>query len=169
MNSAQFDHIFRTYHASLCAYATGIVQDAHIAEDLVEDVFLKLLQREEKPEILEWRAYLYLAVRNTCLNFLKRQSRIRPLDTIDTDAVSYEEESEILYIETFRRVMQAIDQLPDQCAKVIRMAYLENQSTKAIADKLGITESTVYNQKARGITLLKKMLPSAIVFSVLLH
>lgn len=55
-------------------------------------------------------------------------------------------------------ISQAIAQLPEQCRRVMKMSYEQGMSGKEIADAMQITVSTVNNQKARGIILLRKML-----------
>lgn len=168
MRQSEFDHIFQTYHAALCVYATRLVKDSHIAEDLVEDVFIRVLQRSPlKAKVEDWRTFLYISVRNTCFKHLKQTHAFVPID-IELLDISDNIDSEQLYVETYRQIWAAIEQLPDKCGKVIRMSFLENKSTSEIADALDITESTVYNQKARGIALLKKML-SGVAFYSFLH
>jgi len=172
MIQTEFDHIFRTYHAALCVYARGIVNDAHIAEDLVEDVFLNIWQRDDRKKAIvgDWRPFLYISVRNRCYSYLRQYKKTVPVEAIPL-SIADEEDMEILYIEINRQVMQALDKLPEQCGKVVRMSYLENLSTSEIASRLGITESTVYNHKKRGISLLKEMLSGAVFYSIidLLH
>ncbi len=53
----------------------------------------------------------------------------------------------------------AVDTLPEQCRKVIKMTFEEGKKPKEIALALGITISTVNNQKMRGLNLLKDRLP----------
>ncbi|WP_199119902.1 RNA polymerase sigma factor [Pedobacter sp. ASV28] len=165
MRQSEFDHIFLSYHAALCSYAKGIVRDAHIAEDLVEDVFMTVLQRNPlKPPIIDWRNFLYAAVRKTCYKHLGRTAPLQPLEAAALEA-SEEIDNEQLYREIYRQVMQALDELPDKCGKVIRMSFMDNKSTSEIAQELGITESTVYNHKAKGLSLLRKMLSGVAFYS----
>lgn len=165
MDVKEFDHIFRSYHAALCVYAARLVKDAHLAEDLVEDVFMKVLQRSSfRKEVSDWRTFLYVAVRNTCYKHLQKSYELSPLDTGLLESPE-EVNEEVLYTEIYNQIMYAIDQLPDKCGKVIRMAYLENKHTDEIASELGVTESTVYNQKARGLSLLRKMLSGLAFYS----
>jgi RNA polymerase sigma-70 factor (family 1) len=158
MTRQDFDHIFNSYHAALCIFATGLVGDMYIAEDLVEDVFIRVWQRDEKKMAVEdYRSFLYQAVRNSSFKYLKQAKSIQ-LDHSLPLEVADEENMEHLHIEINRQMMLALEQLPSQCSKVVQMVYIENLPTPEIALQLGITESTVYNHKARGISLLRKML-----------
>lgn len=165
MDVQEFDHIFRRYHAALCVYATRLVKDAHLAEDIVEEVFMKVLQRNPfKKAVSDWRTFLYVSVRNSCYKHLQRSNPLGQLSPSLLEAPD-ETDGEVLYTEVYNQVMYALDALPDKCGKVIRMAYLENKSTTEIASTLGVTESTVYNQKARGLSLLRKMLSGVAFYS----
>lgn len=168
MRQSEFDHIFTTYHAALCVYATKLVRDSHVAEDLVEEVFMKVLQRSPlKSRVEDWRPFLYISVRNTCFKYLKKAQAFVPMEA-ELLQIKDELDHEQVYVEIYQQVLAAIGQLPDKCGKVIRMSFLEQKSTAEIAEALHITESTVYNQKARGIALLKKML-SGVAFYSFLH
>lgn len=158
MTKEEFDHIFISYHASLCGFANGLVHDVHIAEDLVSDVFMKVWERKHTMSlVIDYRPYLYQSVRNCCYTYLKQAKRFNFQEDVPFE-IANEEDLEIVHIEITRQVMVALEQLPSQCSKVIKMAYLDNLSTSEIASQLGITESTVYNQKAKGKSLLRKLL-----------
>jgi RNA polymerase sigma-70 factor (ECF subfamily) len=55
-------------------------------------------------------------------------------------------------------ISQAIAMLPEQCRNIMKMSYEQGMSGKQIAEAMQITVSTVNNQKARGILLLRKIL-----------
>jgi RNA polymerase sigma factor (sigma-70 family) len=57
--------------------------------------------------------------------------------------------------ETIHLLYKAIDELPVQCRKVFTKLYVEGKSVAEAAAEMKVTVSTVKNQKARGIKLLK--------------
>jgi len=70
-NIKAFEVLFFKYHGRLVLFANKFTGDLRISQDLVQDAFLKLW---EKPEIISSiespKAYLFQAVRNSCLNHL---------------------------------------------------------------------------------------------------
>ena len=74
MTSLEFDKYFRELYLPLGMFALRIVEDSEAAEDLVAESFTKVWQRiSESFEIENFKAYMYTAVRNECLNYLKNK------------------------------------------------------------------------------------------------
>lgn len=68
----EIERCFRKYYRALCFYALRHVEDPDKAEDLVQDCFVRLLERELAFDSeAHMKNYLYAAVRNGCLNFLR--------------------------------------------------------------------------------------------------
>jgi len=163
-NQTAFDALFRMFHPALCFFARrlAIGLPKGQAEEIVQDTFLKLWQRRTNfADLSSVKAFLYIATRNACLNYIeKEQVRNRRheqyLHTVEEveDAVM----EEIIYTEVLREVEQAIETLPEQCRRIIKMAYEDGLTPKEIAQALDISVSTVNNQKSRGVSLLKKRL-----------
>jgi len=61
----------------------------------------------------------------------------------------------IIRAETLRQLKEAMNQLPAQCKKVFFKLYIEGKSVKETAEELKLTISTIKNQRARGIKLLR--------------
>src|SRR5689334_437514 len=67
-DNAAFEALFRRYYRELCVYAARIDADAGSAEEIVQEILLRVwLRREELPEVRSLGAYLYMAVRNLAL------------------------------------------------------------------------------------------------------
>lgn len=166
---------FNRYYLSLCFFANKLINERVIAEDIVKDVFLKLWEKE--PDFSRYKnikAVLYIAVKNACLNYTKKRKN----DRTQTNALTYllrqEQEdfvlNEITRAEVLREVYAAMQQLPAECRKVMNLYYQQGLDHKSISVELGVTVSTVKNQKARGLKILKKKLgASFIYFMVLLN
>jgi RNA polymerase sigma-70 factor (family 1) len=172
MKKAEFEQAFHTYFPALCAYATGIVGDRQAGEDLVEDTFVQLWQRGKGEAIKELRPYLYIATRNACISYLKKLRKHEQYQRENTTEEPIQTESpyqtEMLQVEVIRQLNHALEQLPPQCKKVIRMSFVDNLKSKEIASTLGISVSSVDNHRARGLVLLRKFLGKG-VFLFVLH
>lgn len=156
-----FDYIFHDFYPSLCYFANRLIEDRPIAEEIVQDALFTVWQKQADFYSLQsLKAFLYISTRNACYNHIKREK----LKIIREQAMTmlYEPDEEtvlhtIIETEIFQELHQAIDTLPEQCRKIMSM-IVEGQKPKDIAAELGITVSTVNNQKMRGISLLKDKL-----------
>src|SRR5690606_24052484 len=130
------------------------------AEEIVQDVFLKLWQRRTTfADLRSVKAFLYIATKNACFNdHAREQVRHRRheqyLYTVDEleDAIV----DEIIHSEVLREVARAMDTLPEQCRRIVEMAYADGLTPTEIAKALNRTVSTVYNQASRGVRLLRQ-------------
>jgi RNA polymerase sigma factor (sigma-70 family) len=96
-------------------------------------------------------------VHNACMDHLKGQKKSSEL--LLNLPIEKQEKSHLenmIRSETLRELYAAINALPKECGKVVRMYFEEGQDTEAIARELGISVNTVRNQKRKGIGLLKK-------------
>ena len=161
---AQFRLLFREYYDPLSRYAYTLVTDHDAAEDLVQEVFVRIWEKHQpiiqSPQV---RAYLYRAVRNTCFNHLGAQKK-RPvtslsdtdLESADSIAWTVEEEPDDEGIPNYRELLKkGIDQLPEKCKEVFLLSRSGNLSNQEIADNLGISVKTVNNQTWKAMKLLK--------------
>lgn len=130
-----------------------------MAEDLVEDAFINVWnKREQLDSECGLKNYLYKTVYHGCLRWLERResgarSREVYLSLMETEEADCSEM--IIKAETLRRLREAMERLPEQCRQVFLKLYVEGKSVQEVAVELRVTESTVYNQKARGVKLLR--------------
>ncbi|HEX2533861.1 MAG TPA: sigma-70 family RNA polymerase sigma factor, partial [Chitinophagaceae bacterium] len=118
-DEAAFEQVFTTWFKSLHAYAFTMVRDEMAAEEMVQNVFLRLWERAERLTISgSVAAYLYRAVHNESLNYLKREQR----KTVYQMHTSYqlasggtEETPPIQAKELEARLREALNDLPEQC------------------------------------------------------
>ena len=75
--TAALQYLIRIYFPVLCRYARSVIRSGHVdAEDVVEEVFIKLWQRHaDFKNISEVKGFLYTSVRNSCLNVLRSRKR----------------------------------------------------------------------------------------------
>ncbi|SHN22204.1 RNA polymerase sigma-70 factor [Chitinophaga sp. CF418] len=175
MNAKHFSTIYRDLYSPLCYFAEKILKDRFKAEEVVADVFEKLWNMKTAEDIENIKAFLYTATRNQCLDQVEqRQIRQKHHKVLLQLSPLAEDEilKEIYFTEALREISQAVHTLPEQCRKVITMTYENGLSTKEIADQLGVTVSTVKTQRARGISIIRKLLSSralSIAISLLLN
>lgn len=72
-NAKAFEYAFRKFSPRLEAFAQKYTNDTNEAEDIVQDVFLKLWERRELLDNISLASFLFMMVRNSCLNYLKHR------------------------------------------------------------------------------------------------
>lgn len=171
-----FEAIFKKYYGSLCYYATRYVVDVEVSADLVQDVFVNLLETSNSFKSAEHlRNYLYLAVRNSCLNYLhKNELKERHEHYVrENEPLAEFPDEEVLTAEVYRRLKEAVDELPLECRKILYLSYFDGVENERIAEQLQISVNTVRAQKMRGKKLLKmklgNLLPLLFLFPELLQ
>jgi RNA polymerase sigma-70 factor (ECF subfamily) len=151
--------LLKQFYSPLCLFAERLLKDKAAAEDIVGESFIKLWNKRADFESLQnIKAFMYITVRNACLNYLKQAKR-ESLNQKQLAYITGEKEefvlNEMIRAEVLKEIMQEIEKLPEQCGKVLRLGYLEGLRNQEIADLLHISVHTVKNQKARAIQLLK--------------
>lgn len=72
-SSTEFESLVRSHNSDLCGYAAGLVGTDTIAEELVQEIWLKLWDRRDSLAVeKDIRGYLYRAVRNEVMTWLRR-------------------------------------------------------------------------------------------------
>ena len=165
--------VFNEYYSSLCFFANKLINDNTTSEDIVEDMFLKLWEKE--PDFSQHKnikAALYIGVKNACLDYIKKRKNQRTQANALTYLLQQEQEdyilNEITRAEVLREVYAEMQKLPSECRKVMLLYYQYGLDHKSISAKLGVTVSTVKNQKARGLQILKKKLGTSFIFFLVL-
>lgn len=150
------ESLFHYNYRPLCLYALHYLGNADSAEDVVQESFAALWEKlQEGVAISNRKAYLYMMVRNRCLDQLRRKGipteSLKPYDTYgiieDDDA---QERSQ-----TEARLWTAIDSLPEKCRQVFLMSKRDGLKYMEIAEELGISENTVRNQISKALKILK--------------
>lgn len=152
-----FRSIFDAYHHRLYFYILQISSSQQVAEDIVQDTFLKIwLHRDQLPQVEQFNAYIFRVARNTVLSSLRRKA----LETVIVEqklepVPGAPDAHEQLHIKLVKEVLQqAVNALPEQQQKVYRLRREGGLSIKEVARLLGISEITV----KRHLTLATKTL-----------
>ncbi|PCH92433.1 MAG: RNA polymerase sigma-70 factor [Bacteroidetes bacterium] len=152
------EHVFKTHYQALCYAANNIVNDQNAAEDIVQDVFVKLIKKQNAIEITSsLKGYLFKSVFNTALNYSERNKRMLVVedDILELAAGATCEVDEYLeQVELEDRIARAMNALPPKCRSIFILNRYDDLKYKEIAQHLGISIKTVENQMGKA---LKKM------------
>lgn len=152
--------IFHLHWKTQVFFARRFVPEAAISEDIVSDVFLKLWARREGfASLPSIRSFLYIATRNACLDHLRKDKRVRQFQRdyayLEKDIIEDSELTEVMRAELVSKVMGAIDLLPNQYKRVMRLST-QGLGTEEIAQEMNLSPKIVRNYKARAINILKR-------------
>ena len=158
------EYLFNTYYARLCYFAYKLVKNQAAAKDLAQDVFLKHWhKRNEYSSELAIKNFLYLSLRNTCLNYIRHDSIEKKYAETLADDTSEEENglSYLIKAEALAAIHNAIENLPIGCKTVLKLAYFEGLKNEQIANEMGVSINTIKTQKQRALKLLRLKLPNS--------
>lgn len=157
-----FHVLYKRYYRALVCYAmqwTGIQESA---EDLVQDLFSTIWENKMTfLSLASFQTYLYNAVRNASLNYLKHKDIEACYAQQVTEEMAWpipkEEEDDYFEEELYRRLFILVDQLPERCREVF-LLYMKGKKNEEIAEALHISAETVKTQKKRAMQFLRKNL-----------
>ncbi|OQP46247.1 hypothetical protein A4H97_31280 [Niastella yeongjuensis] len=136
-------------HKKFYWYAYDFLKDKAQAEDAITDAYLAIIKWEEAfVSLNNIEAWLYKRVRWICLDILKKRAthgNIEDLMEMPDDDNSVEERK--TKAEFYHLALQAIENLPDRNKKLMKLYYLDEMSTRDIADELGMNVKTVHNTR----------------------
>ena len=155
-DNINIEDLFKFNYRPLCMYALHYLQDTDLAEDIVQESFTTLWEKIGQGfPIINRRTYLYMTVRNRCLDHLRRKGiPTESLKPYDTYGIIEEDDAEQRSaIEA--RLWTAIDSLPEKCRQIFLMSKRDGLKYEEIAEELGLSVNTVRNQISKALNILK--------------
>ena len=153
-DEAAFTQIYLRLGKRLILFGTSLVRSREIAEELVEDVFVKLwANRHHITEIDNLTVYLYVAVKNKALNKLSQKASeliAAPFDYLDTSMDEFAADPYDLMITTemMSRMQTVIEALPPRCKMIFKLIREDGLKYKEVAEILNISVNTIDVQMA---------------------
>ena len=155
----ELKELMNKYYSQLCVVSVQYTDSLEIAEDIVQDVFLrfwednKLLFVETNP-----KAYLFRSVRNASIDYIRKNNYRVFTDIEEANLISEEEISEEELSLQYERLYRIIGQLSPQERTVLNAIVVENKRYKEVAEEMNISVNTVKTYFARALRTLRKEL-----------
>jgi len=159
-----FRHLFESYFTTLCRFMHLYIKDTNIVEELALDIYTYVWENRKTLQIqLSFKAYLFQAARNKCLNELRKKKNTVSINQEEIDI----EETDVMSLETdelYRLIQEAVLALPDKCREVFKLSRTENLSNQEIATQLNISVKTVEAQITKALKRIKEFLGDSYSF-----
>ena len=153
----ELEKIIDEYQNQLFSFAFFRVGSYEIAQDIVQDVFLKFFTDEKKlSSIKNVKTYLFKSISNACIDYKRKYGKIK-IVSVDfiTDTVTDNSEEEKCVAEFFRIENLLID-LPNEQAEIIKLKFVDELNFVEIAEMMNISVNTVKSRYRYGIDKLKQ-------------
>ncbi|TCS90234.1 RNA polymerase sigma-70 factor (ECF subfamily) [Anseongella ginsenosidimutans] len=166
-----FEEIYNRYWLKLLKIAYQKTGHREAAEEIVQDLFIKLWERRMELEIRRsLESYLFIAVKYRVINFVHSQTTIIQQENSRLPSVTWENQTEeqLNYREMNEQLRQAVRKLPEKSRIVFELSRYKYYSNKHIADKLNISEKAVEYHITRSLKLLRSQLKDSVILIALL-
>lgn len=161
-NEEAFRKLMLTYQPLLLTYVFQLTKSATLAEEIVQDVFLKIwISRDALVDVQRFSSYLFIICRNYTLDQLRKIAR----EKVRADKWENEQQAALLTpadpAATFFTLLdEAIDRLPPQQQKVYLMARRDKLTHAAIARETGLSTLTVKKYMKLAIASISRFIRS---------
>lgn len=159
-----FAELFRNQYAKLYRFALQFVQKSEVAEEIVNDIFVKLWRyRTHLQTVTNPEGYLFISVKNASLNHLKQYSSYIVAaneEGISELAGGETPQQTLEWRELQFKLNQTVMELPDQCRTIFKLVKEEGVKPQQVARILNISVRTVETQLYRAMKRLRSVLQS---------
>jgi len=171
-----FANLFYAYKDKLLSFAFSFTHSEAKAEDVVQEVFLKIWQNREKmSDVDNFNAYIYRIAQNYAIDELRRFSK----ETLSLTSHFSADEivingpvEDLLNKEISQKIVEAVNKLPPQQKIIYTLHNEEGFKYEEIASQLDISVSTIRNHMSQAMRNIRKVLslsyPNLFIFGILL-
>lgn len=154
-----FEKLIRSYYAVLCRFAENFLPDSSLAQDIVQETFIKLWKSGKSfDSIKALKAYLFTITRNGCLDMIRSRSRMdnrHQQATFDSEETTEPVLAAIIRAESIALIYQAVKAMPPKMQEVFILSYREGMKVSEIATQLGMNVKAVKKQKYKALVALR--------------
>lgn len=157
-----FEKLFHRFYQGMFSYAKTFLRSKEQAEEVVQDVFYNIWKNRESLRITRsWQSYLYRAVYNNSMMYLRRTKKeIRLEEGMLTggEQGSRDPYQEMQYREVSGLVSTIIGEMPERTREIFLLNRQEGMKYKEIAERLSISQKTVEAHMGKALKVLRNSL-----------
>ncbi len=158
-NKKYFSMLVEMYNHKLCIYANSLVNDHVLAEDIVQNVFVKVWERRKSlNEKYSLNSFLYKLVYNEFIDQYRKQQSIMLLEKVYIQTLNRitNDKDEDTTQKMIELVMQAIDNLPTKCKQIFLLSKKEGLTNIEISEYLNTSVKSVEGHITRAYSSIRK-------------
>lgn len=158
-NQSAFKHFYDLYHVLLYRKLLKFVHVDVVAEELLQDLFLKIWEKRELIDPQQsFKAYLYRVAEHLIVDYYRKLAREISIERdTDSQTLVVSDIAEDLYMDGHAQkiVSEAIETLPHQQRTIFRMCKIEGRSYEEVSKHLNISQATVNTHISRATKTVK--------------
>ncbi len=150
------------YESPLIGYARTYLYDLDRARDVVQDTFIRLCKQDPEKVGEHLKSWLFTVCRNRCLDVLRKDKRIEPLDEVKWQKVAGEDAAPDEQAESDDKladVMRFMDRLSKNQKEVILLKFQQGMSYDEIHDVTGLKQGNIGFLIHTGLKRLRELMP----------
>ncbi|MEW6702045.1 MAG: RNA polymerase sigma-70 factor [Bacteroidota bacterium] len=155
--------LFERYFEALCFFSFQILKTSELSEESVLDVFTNIWLKRKTIDIkTNFRTYIYKAVKNQSINYLRQEKRYsQKMESTNLHLIVSDQSADqfILQQNLENEINSLLKELPERRGLIFRMNRIDGLSYKEIAEVLSISVNTVQNQMIKAIKYIAEQLP----------
>ena len=157
-----YETLFHRYYPAFFSFAKGMLKDAGAAEDIIQNVFMKIwIHREALDETMSIKNYIYVLSKREIFNYFRAKYNTHMVlteDMVTGEQSSGNDESHTDYRELREAVQSVINTMPPKRRSVFCLSRFKSLTNQEIADKLGISIRTVEKHIELALRTFKEQL-----------
>jgi RNA polymerase sigma-70 factor (ECF subfamily) len=154
----EIQNLFNQFYSPLCNYATKIISDSTIAEDIVQDLFVQLWENEKLEKIKNTERFLLRATKYKCIDYLRTKRINSEIPIENLPEIIYTENKEINEEDIEPLFYYYTSKLPPKTREIFLLSRKSGLTYKEIANDLNISVKTVENQMSRALRIMRDLL-----------
>ncbi|PWG82433.1 RNA polymerase sigma-70 factor [Pararcticibacter amylolyticus] len=168
-----FEYVYKKYHKMMFRYSYSMLRDADEAEEVVQTVFLRVLERrgDMMVSVNSLAAYLMRSVRNQGMNVISRKKLERKHlenNYPQEEAVNVHGAERLREKDIEREYRKALNDLPVHCRTIFHLSRVEELTYREIAGRLNISVKTVETQMGRALKKLRVRLAEFLIVIIII-
>lgn len=155
-----YTYLVDVYHHKLCIYASGLTRNDDVAEDIVQNVFIRVWKkRHQLKDHFSLQGFLYKSVYNEFIDFYRKQKKVIPLEKKYIDEISIIIEDDENSLEKLINLMKfEIQKLPPKCKQTFLLSKQDGLTNIEISEHLNVSIKSVEAHITKAFSILRKSL-----------
>jgi RNA polymerase sigma-70 factor (family 1) len=176
LDREEFTLLFKEHHKVVYAFALKLTRSESLAEEIVQEVFLKIwVKREDLSVVENFKAYLSRVTRNHSYNVLRDMAQATLAEThlkFEMTEITQNTQHTIDYRDASEFLEKAVNQLPPQQKLIYTLCHKEGLKYEEVAKRLNISPATVHSHMKQALRTIRahfKKMNALVIFLFLLY